>query len=807
MSSYGDYPSGHSRAAVNDEAYQQAEALSQGRHRQGRVDDGGYPRASWERDMSFPDQDAEPGPAAGHVTGRARVPLRGDVPDGQPQPVGGAPARPSRRTRLRRLAQMRRRKLLTIALAVFIILFGTSAIVVTFYVDNVEMLDPKNLPNAQTTKIFADDGKTQIAQLGTENREAIPMGILPEPVRNALIAGEDKDFYNHHGVSFSGIARAAWNNVTGGDTQGASTITQQYVKIATKDVEISIFRKLREAVLARKLEDKYDKQEILGFYLNNVYFGRGAIGVQVAARTYFNKNAKDLTVAEAAVLGAVVRQPEQTGSFAGYDPQLNPQAAKDRWAYVLDNMVDADWLSKADRAAAQYPKNILPIRKDAGNAQWGLKGVGATGLTAGNAVNYLADELRAAPYNITDLKTGGYRITTTIDAKVQAAAEGAARRGASGSLMNGQKPNVMAAVVAIEPKTGRVLAYYGGDDATGHDYAGKNFENGQLTGGHPAGSSFKIYTLAAALADGYSLESHFDPAAFRDGEFEIQNAGRDVDESCGNYCTLEWATVHSYNVPFYKVTKLMGVDKVTAIAKAAGITTMWNTGDGKAYDLTSKDFHQSNNSPFYYHAGFGQYPITVLDHASGVATFANRGAFNKPHFVLKVERPIPGTDKFQPVGGEKLKSVQAIDAGVADDVNYVLQKIPVATGHSLSGGRPVTGKTGTWQCQNTSHNCHAWFVGATKQIAAAVWVGNTGKEQAVYEKSGKDISGAGLPGNIWEKFMNAAQKGMGEQQFADKAGVGDPQKGEPGLRGPDKPGKPCKWIFFCPTTEPTRRSR
>ncbi|NUO58094.1 MAG: penicillin-binding protein [Hamadaea sp.] len=790
MSSYGDHPSGDGRATVN--------GPGQGRHRQGRVDDDDYVRGMRDRYAA-----AEAPPA-----GRARVPLREGAPT---EPGPRRPAAAGRRPFpgldfLKRLGKSRKRKALTIAFAAFIILFGSTTIVVTYFVDNVEMLDPKNLANAQVTKIFADDGKTQLAQLGTENRETIPMSILPDPVKHALIAGEDKDFYNHHGVSISGIVRAAWNNITGGDTQGASTITQQYVKIATQDVEMSIFRKAREAVLARKLEDKYDKETILGFYLNNVYFGRGAIGVQVAARTYFNKNAKDLTVAEAAVLGAVVRQPEETATFAGYDPQLNPQAAQDRWAYVLNNMKDADWLSDADRAAQQYPKTILPIRKDAGNAQWGLKGVGQTGLVTGNVVNYIAEELKAAPYSIADLKTGGYRITTTIDSKAQAAAESAARRGAPGSLMTGQKANVMAALVAIEPKTGRVLAYYGGDDATGHDYAGKNIENGQLTGGHPAGSSFKIYTLAAALQDGYSLDSHFDPAAFKDGDFEIENAGRDVDESCGNYCTLEWATVHSYNVPFYKVTKLMGVDKVVAMAKSAGISTMWNTGDGKAYDLTSKTFKQTDNAPFYYHAGFGQYPITVIDHASGVATFANRGLYNKPHFVLKVERPIAGTDKFQLVNGEKLSPKQTIDQDVADDVNYVLQKIPGAGGHTLSGSRPVTGKTGTWQCQQTKHNCHAWFVGATKQIAAAVWVGNVGKEQAVYEKSGKDVSGAGLPGNIWEKFMNAASKGMSEQRFADKAGVGDPTKGEPGLQEPRKPGK-CKWIFFCPTTEPTRRGR
>ncbi|WP_051366579.1 transglycosylase domain-containing protein [Hamadaea tsunoensis] len=773
MSSYGDYPPGPPPVAVND---------------------GAYPYAAGP-------EVAQPG-----VTGRARVPEAPrvpadfeDLPPWQgppppPQPAAEPPERPTRRGRLRRLKEARRRKKLLVAFAAFIMLFGTTAIAFTWFVDSVDEIRPENLQAAQPTKIMADDGKTQIAQIGTENREDIPMSILPDPVKNALIAGEDKDFYNHHGVSFSGIIRAAWNNVTGGDTQGASTVTQQYVKIATKDMEMSVGRKLREAVLARKLEDKYNKQQILGFYLNNVYFGRGAIGVQVAARTYFNKNAKDLTVAEAAVLGAVVRQPEPTTSFKGYDPAVNPDAAKGRWGYVLDNMVDAKWLSDGDRGKQQYPA-IQPVRKDAGNAQWGIKGVGPSGLTSGNVVNQVVDELEGKPYNIGDLKTGGYRITTTIDAKTQLAAEQAARRGATGSLLNGTKTNVMAAIVAIDPKTGRVLAYYGGDDGTGHDYAGLNMENGQLTGGHPAGSSFKIYTLAAALKEGYSLQSHFDPAEFTDGQFRIQNAGRDVDSSCGNYCTLEWATVHSYNVPFYKLGKLIGVDKITSMAAAAGIRTMWNTGDGKPYDIASPDFHETENSPFYYHAAFGQYPITVLDHASGVATFADRGIYNKPHFVFKVEQHIPGTDKYQAVGGEKLGGKQQIDRDIADDVNAVLQEIPKSNGHTLGSSRPVTGKTGTWQCQNTSHNCHAWFVGATKQIAAAVWVGNVGKEQPVYEKSGKDISGAGLPGNIWEKFMNAASKGMDEISFPPKANVGDPSKSEPGLQGPKQN---CWFIIFCP---------
>jgi membrane peptidoglycan carboxypeptidase len=233
--------------------------------------------------------------------------------------------------------------------------------------------------------------------------------------------------------------RAAWNNVTGGDTQGASTITQQYIKIATQQAQISYARKLREAVLARKLEDKYSKLEIMGFYLNTIDFGRGAVGVEKAAQAYYSKRAQDLTVSEAAVLGAVIKDPYGDNGEPGiYDPEAHPDSAKERWSYVLNRMVEKGWLAQADRDAMQFPANVRKASTVTTSAEWGIKvNPGApVGTATGNVVNYVYQEL-ASKIETKDLKTGGYRVTTTIDPKAQKAAEAAARPDLKGSELYG----------------------------------------------------------------------------------------------------------------------------------------------------------------------------------------------------------------------------------------------------------------------------------------------------------------------------------------------------------------------------------
>jgi membrane peptidoglycan carboxypeptidase len=680
-------------------------------------------------------------------------------------------------------------------------LAGFAAIAGSYFYDSVR--EPGELTLVNSTEIFASDGATQLAKLGSQNRVEVPLSKLADQVQKALIAGEDKNFYQHHGIDFSGIARAAWNNLTGGETQGGSTITQQYARQAANDLEISYARKAREAVMARKLENNYSKEQILGFYLNTIYFGRGAHGIGAAAEAYFAIPAdriETLTVAQAAVLGAVLKQPEGRD---GFDPANNAGNAKGRWAYVLDNMVEMKWLTAQERARLTYPAPADPKQPKPGELQdvEHSMGGGAWGYTdraTGHVVSYVENELdrlgirkSLRDLGLGDWKNAGLRIVTTIDPRAQGALEQQLNREMPGSAMAGQKENLIGAAVSIDPATGRVLAYYGGTNkGTDTDWAGTDEP-------HPPASSFKAYTLAAALAENISTQSLWDASELKKGvngaEFDVANSGREIDSlSCGTRCTLETLTVQSFNVAFYKVAKQIGPQKVAAMAHQAGVKTMWSDNPMKAYDLDQQV--PSGRTVFDYQIGFGQYPITVLDHASGMATLANHGVYHEPHFILRVDRKNRQNGKWERLAAadEKLAGRQAIDAKIADEVTYVLKKIPQAQGHTLAGGRQSASKSGTWE--NGKKNAdgthvfpkasaHAWYVGYTEQLATAVWVGSKDhNDTPIKDANGSNIFGAGLPGNMWEAFMNQAHRDMRlpVKKMTDGTGgkLGDAKLGE-----------------------------
>jgi membrane peptidoglycan carboxypeptidase len=682
---------------------------------------------------------------------------------------------------------------------------------------------------------MAADNKTQLAQLGTENRINVPMEVIPEQIRNALIAGEDKEFYQHHGISYSGILRAAWNNLTSSDTQGASTITQQYVKLATDQSQITYARKLREAVLARKLEDKYSKLQIMGFYLNTVDFGRGAIGVEKAALAYFNKSAKDLTVPEAAVLGSVIKDPYAgNGALSLYDPEAHPDSAQTRWDYVLSNMVEKGWLGQTDKDAMKLPMP-RPSKGIVTTAEWGIKvNPGSpAGTATGNVVNYVYSELKEQGIESKELKTGGYRVTTTIDPKAQKIAESAARPDLKGSELEGRKivmdktgkkvvQDLESGVVMIDPAPGRVIAYYGGLDGTGIDYSGVNTGANGPYGGHEPGSSMKLYTLAAALDAGASLQSRWRAMPFTTEapeRLKVGNAGA-ANTSCKDYCTLEYSLMKSYNVPFYWVARQIGPGKVVKMAHAAGVNTMWDN-QGGAHNLSESVQDDMARSPFDRQVGFGQYGITVLDHASGTATFANGGVYNKPHFVLKVEKKDPVTGQYKTVTGkgEKLKPVQAIRRQVANDVTYAMHKVF----HDHSGwaaaqdNRDVASKTGTWEgsvLKNgkptpSSDNSHAWVIGFTKQVALAVWTGNAASQNPVVDpKTHSTINSGSTPYRIWRDVLSDYSKGLPKQKLADPSNIGDDDfSGANGISpSPIQPVQPsqgeCIPLINCPSESP-----
>jgi membrane peptidoglycan carboxypeptidase len=687
----------------------------------------------------------------------------GYPPDEAPRPAKGAKPPLTKEARRKR---EKRRRLLIAGLAVVILLSGVGLIAGTYYYDKV--LTPDELTLENSTEVYASDGTTQIARLGSKNRTEIGMDKLAKPIRDALIAGEDKNFYTHHGIDLWGIARAAWNNLTGGSTQGASTITQQYARRAANDMDVTYARKLREAIMARKLEDQYSKEEILGFYLNTVYFGRGAYGVAAAADQFFGippDKIDTMTVEQAAVLGAVLRQPEPDGNVKGYDPQNDPQAAKDRWNYVLNNMVDMGWLDKAKRTTMQYPE-IKPF--DA------AKQAGATGYTdrgTGHVINYVADELaqRGVVKYLTEnglgnWKNAGLRVTTTIDQRVQNAMEQQLNRDIPGSALSSQKPNIIGAGVAINPANGQVLAYYGGtNNGTDTDWAGKEAP-------HPPASSFKIYTLSAGIADGISIKSRWDSRELKKANgdpVDLTNANREGDNECGAYCTLEEMTIKSFNVPFWRMTAQIGATKVMTMAANAGVRTAWTTNPERAIDLTQP----AGRTQFDPYAGIGQYPITVLDHANGTATIANHGVYNRAHFVLKVERKNRKTGKWErlPMGDEKLDPKQTVPRAVADEVVSVLKQIPGAQA-AAGNGRESAGKTGTWEnglkkadgitSVFPNSNAHAWFTGFISQVEATFWVGsNDHNATPIKDPKGNNIGSAYTKG-LWKKFMDQVVKDL-----------------------------------------------
>ncbi|WP_020522683.1 transglycosylase domain-containing protein [Catelliglobosispora koreensis] len=714
-----------------------------------------------------PQADAEPEPAPA-VPVRGRASVRPVSPAGAyaPEPVIGAAATPGKTKKPGAKKRKNQRRNIIIAVAaVVVLLSGVALMGATYFYDSVPRPDELALKN--TTEIYAADNTTQLAKLGTENRSEVSMEKLPKQVKDALIAGEDKNFYDHDGIDLWGIGRAAWVNLTNGEQQGASTITQQYARRAANDMDISYARKLREAVMARKLEDEYSKEQIMGFYLNTVYFGRGAYGVGAAAEAYFKippDKIDTMTVAQAAVLGAVLRQPEAEGDHKGYDPANNPEAAKDRWNYVLNNMIEMKWLSEQEKAALKYPAPADPAKPQPGELQPfdPAVGAGAWGWTdrgTGYVVNYVARELeeRGVVKYLNDNELGnwknaGLRITTTINPSVQDALEAQLNRAREGSWVAGMPPNIVGAAVAIEPSTGKVLGYYGGtNNGTDQDWAGVDEP-------HQPASSFKMYTLAAAVEANISTLSHWDSNEMKKSEgdkVDLKNANREADVSCGEFCTLEQMTVQSYNTPFWLIADKIGANKVLDMAKRAGIRTVWTTDPVKPYDI-SKGVPSNVFDPY---VGIGQYPITVLDHASGTATFAAHGVYNKPIFVTKVERKNNKTGEWEKLaqGDAKIGGQQVIPARIADEVTSVLKGI----GPNLQGGFERAGKTGTWENGiDKSKNAHAWYTGFTNQVATSIWIGSLDHNKTPIKKGNGSSIGSGDVKTIWGNYMNLVNKNL-----------------------------------------------
>ncbi|MDO5712311.1 MAG: transglycosylase domain-containing protein, partial [Micrococcales bacterium] len=366
-----------------------------------------------------------------------------------------------------------------------LVLLGLATFAVAYLL--IPVPDPNERAQAQTSIIYYADGKTEMARFAQVNRESVPLEQVPLPVQRAMLAAEDRSFYDNPGFSPTGIGRALWAAVTGGQRQGGSTITQQYVKNYFLTQDQTVGRKLRELIISVKVEQQLSKEAILQDYLNTIYFGRGADGIQAASRAYFGQDVKTLDVAQGALLASVIRAPSL------YDPSLGAeqkQNAEQRFAYVLDGMVEQGWLSAAQRRTAAFPKVLDPKPRSSAS--------GPNGYLVAMVKSELASKIGLSD---AEIDRGGLRITTTVLRKNQTAAiEAVEQKRPSG----GKADDVRVGLASVKPGDGAILALYGGKNFATQPY------NAATQAQLQAGSTFKVFTLVGALEKGISTKTPFD---------------------------------------------------------------------------------------------------------------------------------------------------------------------------------------------------------------------------------------------------------------------------------------------------------
>ncbi|MFI5911791.1 transglycosylase domain-containing protein [Dactylosporangium sp. NPDC051541] len=712
-------------------------------------------------------------------------------------------------------AKRRGRKVLIRSLIVLVLVAGLCTFGGMYYYDSVALPDEISLN--QATTVYYADGTTPMARIG-DNRTVVGIDQIPVDVQHAVVAAEDPSFYSNDGVDFGDLAGAAWNHVFGDGEEGAATISQQYARLWADLEGVSYSRKLRESVIAQKLNDQYSKDQILEMYLNLVYFGRDAYGIDAAAQAFFAKPARDLTRAEGIVLAGLIKRPAGVdGKGSPFDPKVDATQAHQRFDYIKGQLVALQFLTAGQAAATTYPDTVLTPTQTRTRAL--ALGNAAMDKPDGLIVHHVLGEVAAladprtgqllyegtgldGKKNFDLVRNGGLKIVTTIDPVMQQVAVREAGRSTESNL-NQQPVNLQGALVAVEPGSGAVKAYYGGDRGSGNDYAG--FYNDPVLGdgqdsccgGHPAGASFNVYALASALMSGYTVDSHWNgesPQSFPNSgrSTAAGNPVRNVGEAAAaphcasgsaKWCTLEESAALSLSTPFFGVAEAVGVPKVIDVARAAGIDSMWATVDGKQQrvDLTKTDGNSAFPKLFNTEVAIGQYPVTVLDQAGGMATFAARGQAARTHFLKEVW-----------AGGKKTYSeairparIPGFTEQMSADLSAALQGTPQHYNLGQKDGRQTAGLAGTWPVGPADDTAHAWMTGYTAfsqqspGLAVAVWVGNRAEEGKIVDKEGRTIVGGSLPGQIWRDFLDGALTATKAPAvpFAPKSNVGTKQVG------------------------------
>lgn len=630
-----------------------------------------------------------------------------------------------------------------------LLVFGTVSAVVAvaiffFAYQRTEIPSPNAAYQSQSTYVYYAGGKQRLGTFAQQNRESLPLAEIPDSMQDAVVAAEDRTFWTNKGLDPKGILRAAFSNAQGNATQGASTITQQYVKLLYLTQERTLKRKIKEAFLSLKIQQQQSKQEILQGYLNTIYFGRGAYGVEAAARAYFGIGARDLKPAQSAMLAAIVKNPNY------YEPDPKAESYDDflaRFRYVVQGMTDMGTLSKPVDTS-KLPKTV---KRDVSDTYGGQKGFMLT---------MVKSQLRGLGFTDEQIEAGGLRVTTTLTRKGMRAAQRGVREESPDGLRG-----LHVAAASVDVKTGGLIGFYAGQDYL------KSQINWATTGNSP-GSTFKAFAVAAGLKDGFSLKSTFEgnsPLVI--GDAEIENQGESGGTDLGSAISLLTATQKSVNTAFVDLTDAMpdGANKVKEMAIDLGIP---EDAPGLEPVLT---------------VSLGSATVSPIAMANAYATIANRGKRNDWYLIKSVKRASDGKVLWK----HKRDTERAVSEDIADDTSYALQQTAnsgTAT-KALGLGRPVAGKTGT-ATKTGGDVVSSWFVGYTPQISTAVMY-TRGNGRKSLNNWLVPFYGGTYPANTWLNIMRTLHEDLEVEDFPPPANlVADPPTSGHEPYVPPPPPKP-----------------
>ena len=622
----------------------------------------------------------------------------------------------------------------------------------------VSIPTPNKAAAAQTNVFLYSDG-SQIARDGEINRENIGLARVPKAAQEAVLAAEDREFYEESAIDPKAMVRAGWNMLTGGGKQSGSTITQQYVKNYYLDQDQTLTRKAKEFFIALKLDNEESKSDILEGYLNTSYFGRNAYGIQAAAHAYYGKDVKDITVAEGAYLAALVNSPN------AYDTQAHPENRKRavaRWHYVLDGMVEKGWMTQAASEKLEFPE---PRRARPATGMSGQRGYLVEAVKNYLISNEIIDERRLA--------AGGFRITTTLDPERQKAMGEAVEDRLMSKLKKDRKVDkyVRAGGTSVDPKTGKIVAMYGGIDYT------KQYVNNATRRDYQVGSTFKPFIFTSAIENDSETQDgrRITAGTVYDGtnKREVVSDGQGTDYSPENEDEKSYGQIpvsEAMNKSVNSVFAQMGVDVGPKKVKKTAV------------DLGLPE--ETPNMPEDGSIALGVATASTTDMAEAYATLANHG--KRGHYSL-VEKATHGGEVIELPDQE---SAQEVPRNAADSTTAVLRKVVQSgTGTAAqSAGRPAAGKTGT-----AEEDKAAWFAGYTPELATVISVmgqnSQTGEQKPLYGAAGLErVNGGGFPAEIWGDYTKAALEGQPVRDFdLETGGDADIPSGPPSAPGTSEP--------------------